>query len=379
MLDYQQLRLLWWAVLGVLLVGFAVLDGFDFGVAALLPFIGKKDDERRVMINSIGPIWEGNQVWLILGAGTLFAAWPAVYAVAFSGFYLAMFLVLCTLILRPVAIKFRSKLTEPRWRSFWDWMLCVSGVTPPVIFGVAVGNALLGVPFTFDETLRLTYTGSLLDLLNPFALLAGLLSFSMLLTQGALWLTIKTEGALQHRAHLVAKYTSWLTPCLFAAAGVWVALGVGGYKITSVVDPLAASNPLLKTVVRETGLWLHNYHVVPLALAVPALCLVGTLITWFGLAKKAYLAAFIGNSITILSVIGTVGISMFPFLLPSSFNPQASLTIWDASSSRGTLVTMTVVVVVFMPIVLAYTAWVYRVLRGKVTQAYIKEQGGNIY
>jgi len=379
MLDYEVLRLIWWALLGVLLVGFAIMDGFDFGVAALLPFLGKDDGERRVIINTVGPVWEGNQVWLILGAGAIFAAWPAIYAIAFSGFYLAMFLVLCTLILRPVAFKFRSKMPGARWRCFWDWCLFISGTVPPVIFGVAVGNALEGVPFTFDETMRMTYTGSLLDLLNPFALLAGLLSLAMILAQGAIWLTIKTESAVQARARKVAVVAALIALALFAAAGLWVTYGVDGYRITSAIDMNGPSNPMLKSVVREGGVWLANYGHWPLTMLVPALAVLGCGMVLASLALRRYVLAFIGNSVAITGVIATVGISMFPFLLPSSLNPAASLTVWDASSSKTTLIIMLFVAVVFVPLILAYTGWVYSVLRGKVTQAYIREQSKDVY
>ena len=378
MLDYEILRLIWWGLLGVLLIGFAIMDGFDFGVGALLPFLGKNDEERRVIINTIGPVWEGNQVWLILGGGAIFAAWPYLYAVAFSGFYLAMFVALCALILRPVSIKFRSKMPNPGWRHFWDLCLFVSGIVPPVIFGVAIGNALQGVPFTFDETMRMTYTGSLLGLLNPFALLAGLVSLSMIVTQGALWLCIKTEGDVQARARKITLISALMALALFIGAGIWLALGIDGYRFTSAITPEGPSNPMLKTVVRESGLWLTNYGRLPISIAAPSLAVLGTLIV-LASVKRHPVLAWIGNSLTIAGIIATVGVSMFPFLLPSSLNPNASLTIWDASSSETTLIIMTVVAVIFVPIILAYTGWVYSVLRGKVTKAYIREQGGGVY
>jgi len=378
MFDYEILRLIWWGLLGVLLIGFAILDGFDFGVAALMPFLGKNDEERRVIINTVGPVWEGNQVWLILGGGAIFAAWPYIYAVAFSGFYLAMFLVLCALILRPVSFKFRSKMPNPGWRRFWDVCLCISGVVPPVIFGVAVGNALEGVPFTFDETMRMTYTGNLFGLLNPFALLSGVISLLMMLSQGSVWLALKTEGRVEARARKTAILFSVLTLVLFGVAGLWIS-GMDGYVITSVANHSGPSNPLLKTVARASGAWLDNYNKLPLSMLVPGLALIGAIITWLAISGRLYLTAFIGNSLTIAGIIATAGVSMFPFILPSSLNPDDSLTVWDASSSRTTLIVMTIVVVIFIPIIFAYTGWVYRVLRGKVTQAYIREQSDSVY
>src|ERR1700733_8914760 len=200
MTEYEILRLLWWLVLGVLLIGIAVMDGFDMGSAILLPVIGRTDMDRRVIINTVGPVWEGNQVWLILGGGAIFAAWPTLYAVAFSGFYLAMFLVLCALIVRPVAFKFRSKLVDPTWRSIWDWALFVGGVVPALVFGVAFGNMLEGVPFRFDETMRMTYEGTLFGLLNPFALLCGLVSVAMLTMHGGVYLALKAGQPIAARA-----------------------------------------------------------------------------------------------------------------------------------------------------------------------------------
>ena len=181
--EYEIFRVIWWAILGVLLIGIAVMDGFDLGAAMLMPFIGKTDNERRVVINTVGPVWEGNQVWLILGGGAIFAAWPMLYAVSFSGFYFAILLLLLSLILRPVGFKYRSKLTNPSWRGFWDWALFVGGLVPALVYGVAFGNVLQGVPFTFDDTLRMTYGGSLLALFNPFALLCGIISVTMLVMQ----------------------------------------------------------------------------------------------------------------------------------------------------------------------------------------------------
>jgi len=379
MFDYEIMRLIWWGLLGVLLTGFAVMDGLDFGTAALMPFFGKSDEDRRVIINTVGPVWEGNQVWLILGAGAIFAAFPDIYAVAFSGFYLAMLIVLSMLILRPVSFKFRSKMPSARWRTFWDRALCLSGTVPPVIFGVAVGNALVGAPFTLDDTMRMTYTGSLFGLLNPFALLAGIVSLSMTLTQGAAWIALKTEGDVQERAKKWIKIFALATIALFALAGLWVGLGIDGYRITSAIDMNGPSNPLLKTVVRENGAWLANYITQPLTLIVPALALVGCFVVLVATAARKHLLAFVGSSLTITSIVATAGVSMFPFMLPSSQDPNVSLTLWDASSSKSTLIIMAFCAAVFVPIILAYTSWVYSVLRGKVTKAYINEQGGNVY
>lgn len=370
MLDYTTLRLIWWAVLGVLLIGIAVMDGFDLGTAILLPVVGRSDSERRVVINTIGPVWEGNQVWLILGGGAIFAAWPPLYAVAFSGFYFAMLLLLCSLILRPVGFKFRSKLPGAGWRNTWDTALFLGGLVPALVYGVAFGNVLQGVPFTFDDTLRLSYSGSLLALFNPFALLSGLISVAMLVLHGAAWLSGKTTGTVQARARRVLPRAGTALIALFALAGVWAAQ-LDGYAIASFAGTDGPSNPLAKTVLRSAGGLLANYHQHGWMLVAPALGFVGALAAILLNAARAQKLAWLASALAIAGVIATAGVSLFPFMLPSSLVPNASLTVWDASSSRLTLLVMTVVTIVLLPIVLAYTAYIYHVLRGPITDATI--------
>ncbi|TQT09147.1 cytochrome d ubiquinol oxidase subunit II [Xanthomonas perforans] len=368
LLDYTTLRVIWWLLLGVLLSGYAVMGGFDLGVGALLPFVASNDAERRLVINTVGPVWEGNQVWLILGGGAIFAAFLPLYAVSFSGFYLAMFLILFALILRPVGFKFRGKLVSPRWRSTWDWALFVGGFIPALIMGVAVGNVLLGVPFHFDDSMRTFYTGNLLGLLTPFALLAGLLSVAMLLAHGAAMLVLKTDGPVAERAARFGGIAALCALALFAAGGAWVALGLPGYAVTSVLATHAATNPLGKTAaLTAAGGWLHNYSSMPATLMAPLVGLVGLAMSAVCLRLRRGGLAFIASGSAIVGIVFTVGFALFPFLLPSSSAPSASLTVWDASSSRLTLWIMLLATAVFMPIVLAYTSWVYRVLKGKVT------------
>src|ERR1700744_1457998 len=259
LIDYEILRLVWWLFLGVLLIGFAIMDGFDLGVAMLLPFVARTDIERRGSINAIGPFWEGNQVWLILGGGAVFAAWPPVYATSFSGFYIAMFLGLAALILRPVGFEFRNKVADTRWRTFWDYALFAGGLVPSVVFGVAFGNLLQGVPFHIDSDLRILYQGSgLFELLNPFGLLCGLVSAAMLIGHGAMYLTLKTDGPIRQRAQEFIKIGVVLTAVLFGLAGLWVWVRIDGYAITSTVTGDGPSNPLMKTVVRRPGQWLPH-------------------------------------------------------------------------------------------------------------------------
>jgi cytochrome d ubiquinol oxidase subunit II len=365
-LDYATLRLIWWVLLGVLLIGFAVTDGFDMGVAMLLPAVGRTDMERRVAINTVGPVWEGNQVWFILGGGAIFAAWPILYAVSFSGFYIAMFIVLLALIVRPVAFKFRSKREDPQWRRMWDWGLFIGGFVPALIFGVAVGNVLQGVPFSFDQTLRPFYDGGLFGLLNPFALLCGLLSVAMLALHGSGWLVIKAEGAVAERARRYGTWAGLAVLVLFLIGGIWVAQ-LQGYIIVSPPAVDGPSNPLLKEVQRVEGGWYANYAQYPWMMIAPFLGFAGTAIALLGIRLKREAMAFLGSKAGIIGIVSTVGLSMFPFILPSTVQPNASLTVWDASSSHLTLFIMFVATAIFLPIVLAYTAWVFRVLWGKVT------------
>ena len=371
MIDYEFLRLLWWALLGVLLIGLAVMDGFDLGTAILLPIAGRTDMERRVIINTVGPVWEGNQVWLILGGGAIFAAWPPLYAVAFSGFYLAMLLLLCALILRPVGFKFRSKLAGRGWRNFWDGALFVGGLVPALVYGVAFGNALQGVPFRFDDTLRVTYEGGLFGLFNPFALLCGLVSVAMLVLHGGTWLACKTQGAVEVRAEAAATKAGIALIVLFALGGVAAAF-VPGYHVASFAGTGAPSNPLAKTVVMQPGALLDNYVRYPWMVVAPLLGFAGTAAALLLMRQRRATMAFVASALAIAGIIATAGLSLFPFMLPSSADPRSSLLVWDASSSFSTLAIMTAATVILLPIVLGYTAWVYHVLSGPVTEADVR-------
>lgn len=367
-LDYETMRLIWWLLLGVLLIGFAIMDGFDLGVGALLPFAAKTDEERRMLINLIGPTWEGNQVWLILGGGAIFAAWPALYAVSFSGFYLAMIAILLALILRPVGFKFRSKVENTTWRSTWDWALFIGGFVPALIFGVAVGNVLLGVPFRFDSAMRIYYDGNFFGLLTPFALLCGLVSLTMLVAHGATVIVARVPGVVGERARSFGKIAALLSVVLFALAGVWLAFGINGYVVTSVQDVAGPSNPMLKTVTTGSGVWMENYTKHSWMLIAPVLGFAGMALSFIALHYRKGTLAFLCSSAGIFGIISTAGVSLFPFLLPSSVMPNASLTVWDASSSHLTLFIMLIATVIFLPLILLYTSWVYSVMRGPITK-----------
>ena len=377
--DYETLKIIWWAFVGLLIIGFAVTDGFDMGVGMLLPFVGKTDAERRVMLNSVGPTWEGNQTWLVTaGAGT-FAAWPLVYGAAFSGFYVAILLLLFALFFRPVGFDYRSKLQNPAWRNAWDWGLFVGGFVPPLIFGVAFGNLLLGTPFNYDDTMRVTYHGGFFGLLNPFGLLSGVLSVAMLAMHGACFLQVKTEAEVAARARKAAAAAAVLTIVCFVAAGIWIATSIEGYRITGMPGAGTAFMPLAKTVEKVAGGWMGNYASWPLLWLVPG-CTIGAAVLCLlltGMHKS--LPAFIASGMTVAGIILTAASAMFPFIMPSSLDPNSSLTAWDAVSSHRTLGIMFWVVVIMMPIVMLYTGWVYRVMRGKVTLQHIKDNEHSAY
>ncbi|MEM6159989.1 cytochrome d ubiquinol oxidase subunit II [Erwinia sp. P6884] len=379
MITYELLRLVWWVLIGILLIGFAVADGFDMGVGMLSRILGRTDTDRRIMINSIAPHWDGNQVWLITAGGALFAAWPMVYAAAFSGFYVAMILVLASLFFRPVGFDYRSKIEDPRWRRTWDWGIFIGSFVPPLVIGVAFGNLLQGVPFNMDEYLRLFYTGTFFQLLNPFALLAGIVSLTMILTQGATYLQMRTVGELHVRARAAAQISALVMMVCFALAGVWVMYGIDGYVVTSVLDHNAASNPLTKEVAREAGAWLANFNNLPALWAIPALGVVLPLLTVLCSRCEKGAWAFIFSSLTLAAVILTAGVAMFPFIMPSSTVPNLSLTMWDATSSLLTLKIMTVAAIIFVPIILIYTTWCYYKMFGRLTREQIETNTHSLY
>ena len=374
MFDITTLRVIWWALLGVLLIGFAVMDGFDFGLAALLRVLGRDEDERRVLLETIEPTWEGNQVWFILGGGASFAAWPILYATAFSGLYLALALVLLAFILRPVGFNFRAKLDDPRWRTLWDTVLAGSGVVVMLISGVAFGNLFLGLPFRYDDDLRMQWQGGFFDLLHPFALLAGLVSVAMLLAHGATWAAYRSDHAIAVRAARFARWSALAFVLLYAGAGAWLAFGIPGQAVVGATTD-GVANPLFKQVA-VGGSWFAGYAAHPGFWAAPLLALLGALGV-LAVAGRRGLSGFLASSAMVAGTILSAGFALFPFLLPSSLDPRSGLTVWDASSSRGTLLLMLGATVVFMPLIIAYTSWVYRVLRGRITLEHVRASHGH--
>ncbi|MDQ7912110.1 cytochrome d ubiquinol oxidase subunit II [Pseudomonas sp. 102515] len=379
MFDYEVLKLIWWVLIGVLLIGFALTDGFDMGAMILMPLIGKTDKERRAAINSIAPHWDGNQVWFITAGGALFAAWPMVYATAFSGLYWALLLVLFALFLRPVGFDYRSKLDNTRWRGAWDWGLFTGSLVPALVFGVAFGNLFQGVPFQLDDTLRSTYSGSFFALLNPFALLCGAVSLAMLCAHGGSWLMLRTHQALGERARRATGLCALLHLATFGLAGVWLAYGFDGYVLISQGDPGSALNPLHKVVTAGNPGWLANYHQQPLTLIAPVVAVLGSVLALLGSSWRQAGLAFTGTALAIVGTLTTAGCALFPFVLPSSLDPASSLTVWDAVSSHKTLGIMFVAAALFVPLILAYTLWSYVRMWGKVDDRFIDANPHGLY
>jgi cytochrome d ubiquinol oxidase subunit II len=328
----MDLQTLWFILIAVLFTGFLFLEGFDYGVGILLPLVAKDDRERRTVVNSIGPVWDGNEVWLLTAGGAMFAAFPNWYATLFSGFYLALFLILIALIVRGVAFEFRSKDSHRRWRSLWDGAIFFGSFIPALLWGVAFGNMLHGV--AIDASM--TYVGSFSDLLNPYALVGGLVTLTLFTLHGALFLELKTDGVIRDRVGKFAR-RFWLPVTILAL--VFVAFSAFQ---TDILNRL--------TIVNVLGL----------VVAVAAL-----LGTGYFIFKARYGRAFLGTGLTVVGIVALIFGTLFPRVMPSTLG--FDLTIYNASSSPYTLQVMTVIALTLVPIVLAYQAWTYWVFRKRLT------------
>jgi len=379
MIDYETMRIIWWLFIGVVAIAFAVTEGFDFGVCTLLPLVGKTDTERRVIINTVGVTWEGNQVWLILLGGAIFAIWPAVYATLFSGLYVAMLLVLFALFFRPAGFDYRSKLPDPRWRNAWDWCLFLGGTLPPVMFGVLVGNLLLGLPFHLDQDLRAFYDGSFWGLLNPFALLCGVIGLALTTFHGALFLKCRSEGAIYQRSTVILNILGPVLLLLLAVATVWTLFGIGRPEITQMPTGDAPSNPMNKNVIAVGATWLAHFLAHPWMLVAPVLGFIGLMMAWLFGKGDNRVVALLCSGLDMAGVLLTVGFGLFPFLLISVTDPRSSLTLYDASSSHTNLLWAFWITVVFLPIVLLYTRWVYKIIWGDITEQTILQDTHTLY
>ncbi len=329
----MDLNIVWFILVAVLFIGFFFLEGFDYGVGMLLPFLGKKDRERREIINTIGPFWDGNEVWVLTAGGAIFAAFPNWYATMFSGFYLALFFMLVGLIVRAVGFEFRSKDKNPKWRNLWDWMIFAGSFIPALLWGVALGNLINGLKIDAS----MTYVGTFWDLLNPYALLGGLTSVSTFILHGALFLNLKSSGEIEQRAYRAAN-RFWLPTVILA-----ILFTIGGYFYTDMFERLGI-----------------NPGIIPLGSGA-ALLAAGYLIR-----RKQTNWAFVMTGLNIVFSTITVFMGLYPRVMPSSLNPDWSLTIYNASSSEYTLRVMTIVALIFVPIVLIYQGWTYYVFRQRV-------------
>jgi cytochrome bd ubiquinol oxidase subunit II len=330
----MDLNTLWFMLIAVLFIGFFILEGFDYGVGMLLPFLGKNDRERRVIINTIGPVWDGNEVWVLTAGGAIFAAFPNWYATLFSGFYLALFLMLFALIIRAVAFEFRSKDQHPAWRALWDWAIFVGSLIPALLWGVALGNLLRGVPIDA----HMQYVGGFFNLLNPYALIGGMATLTMFLLHGAIFLNLKTEGILHERALAATKKI--------------------GPATTVVIFLFVIVTPFMTDAYARLGL---DPGVVPIAAA-------GALLAAGWLVHQSRMGwAFVLTCLSIALSTITVFMSLFPRVMVSSLSPEWSLTIYNASSSNYTLTVMSIVALIFVPIVLGYQAWSYWVFRKRIS------------
>ncbi|GAB4270179.1 cytochrome d ubiquinol oxidase subunit II [Thermincola ferriacetica] len=331
----MDLNTIWFLLVGILIIGYAILDGFDLGVGSLYYLLGKTEEEKQVLLNSVGPFWDGNEVWLLTGGGALFAAFPQVYASVFSGFYLAMMLVLLGLIFRAAAVEFRNKVESETWKKRWDFLFFLGSFLPALLFGVAVGNVAKGLPL--DSAYN--YTGGFLDLLNPYSLLLGCLGLAAFLMQGVTYTMLKTEGAVQERAK-----------GLFTR--IWIVF-VAVYVISAVATYIVAP-----------GLFA-NYAKIPALFLVPLLALAGIILGPLSTKAGRYGMAFLASSVTMAALILTMALGMYPNWVPAT-DPNLSLTIYNASSSPLTLKIMLIIALLGVPVVLFYTTYVYRVFRGKV-------------
>ena len=331
----MDLALIWFVLIAVLWTGYLVLEGFDFGVGMLMPIIGRTNRGRRVVLNTIGPVWDGNEVWLLTAGGATFAAFPEWYATLFSGFYLPLLLILLALIVRAVAIEYRGKINDQTWRTRWDWVIIISAWVPSILWGVAFANLVRGVPLDADHQ----YIGNFFTLLNPFALLGGVVTLTLFLSHGAIFLSLKTDGIIRERSEAFARR---VTPVAIEVAGAW-------------------------------ALWAQLAYSVAWTWAAVAIAALGLVAAWYSALKGRFGWAFIANAIAIVGAVVLIFGSLFPDVLPASNDPANSLTVDNASSTDYTLTVMTWVAVIMTPVVLAYQAWTYWVFRRRLSEEHIPE------
>ncbi len=331
----MDLNVIWFLLVGVLIIGYAILDGFDLGVGVLYLFV-KDENEKRIYLNSIGPIWDGNEVWLLTGGGALFAAFPVVYATVFSGFYLAFMLLLASLIFRAISFEFRGKVSSQGWKKLWDLLFAIGSLLPSILFGIAIGNILRGLPINMQGQ----YLGSFIDLLNPYSILVGLVSLSLFTLHGALYLTLKTGDEIRN------KILPWISK-------LWI-IFILLYAMASFFTMFEAPY-LFEGVLNNFLFWILFILMLASVIMMPVF-----------IKSGKYFMAFLSSSIMIAAMIGLSALSLFPRLVPSRISLDFSLTIYNSSSSQNTLMTMLIIALIGMPLVIAYTFFIYRVFKGKV-------------
>ena len=377
MIDYETIRLIWWAILGVLLIGFAITDGFDFGVASVLPFIAKSNIERRIAINAIGPVWDGNQVWFVLFGTATFGVFPFIYSAVFSLFYIAFFLLLFCFIVRPLAIDYRSKMPG-KWPFFWDNMLCISGTIASLLFGIAIGNCMIGLKFDFDEFNIVQNYTTFFSLLNPFSLLCGLISYIMLVSHGAAFLSLKTNDIIKKRSDFILKITPTLLIILLSLAGFY-AYNLDGFALKSINNFNGTSAPNHQEVIQIKHGLFENYKIYKWFLIAP----IGFYITSFAVIifriLKKDMLVMIFHSLMVASIVLLFGFSTFPFLLPSVANLNASLTIFNSSGSEFSLKIIFGIFCIFLPCVIGYICYIYYSFRGRITAEMIDKNNKFLY
>lgn len=364
MIDYTVLQVLWWMILGSILVVYAATAGFDVGVTTLMPFF-KNEEERRVILNTSAPTWDGNLTWIVFAGGGIFVVWPVVYSTAFSGLYAGMLLILFPLFLRAPGYEYRNKLPSMKWKRFWDFGLFISGILPVFVFGVATGNCFVGFPFHFDPiSLRMFYTGNLFDLFNPLGILAGLVSVAMVLFHGSTFLQRRTEGNICDKARIVTFSSGVVLLILFSVAGLLIVLYAPGYQlIDSPINP--TSHLLENVVVRAPGSWFASFMYYPWKGFGPVFAYIGILVSMVATYFKSRNLAFWSSAVAIAGIVATSGFTLFPFIMPSSTNPNESLTIWNATSSQYALNMMLYVGTVLLAIIAAYKIFAYHSIWGR--------------
>lgn len=364
MFEYEFLKIAWWLIIGGVLMVYVATAGFDAGVTMYMPFL-RSETDRRIVLNTSAPTWDGNLTWIVFAGGGLFVVWPVVYSTAFSGMYAALLLILFSLFLRPPGYEYRNKIDSVMWRKTWDWALLISGVVPVFVFGVAFGNCFLGYPFYFDpHTFRQFWTGDFWDLLNPYALLSGVVSVLMVLMHGSTYLQRRTEGHLRKLAFKVHVITAILLLIGFTASGLLLMYKMIGYKLVSTAA-VPTLDPLNNVVKSGIGYWIQTYDQYPWKYLAPFVAYAGIIESLWAAAFDWNTTAFWASCFAVGGIVGTAGATLFPFLMPSSTHPNQSLMIWNASSSQYALNVMLYIAVVLLIIILGYKIFAYSTIWSK--------------